>query len=61
MIKHKEMLFVDFTPVGEITPTAKSENEKRIFTGGVRISKGMYRTDEEAKKYKEASLKRRLP
>ena len=61
MVKNKEMLFADFPPVGKITPDSKKENMKRVFTGGIRIGSGMYRTDEEAKKYKEQSLQRKLP
>ena len=61
MIKHKEMLFVDFPPVGKITQTVKDKNEMRVFTGGVRINNGMYRTDGQDKKYREDSLKRKLP
>lgn len=61
MLKNKQMLFVDFPKMGEITPKAKQENKKRIFTGGVRIGNGMYRTDEQTKKYQDQSLKRKLP
>lgn len=61
MIKNKEMLFINFPPIGKITPKVKEENSKRVFTGGVRIGNSMYRTDEETKKYKERSLQRKLP
>lgn len=55
------MLFKDFPSIGEITSEIKAENVKRVFTGGVRIGNGIYRTDEQAKKYKESSLQRKLP
>lgn len=61
MIKRKEMLFADFPTFGEITSKIKAENVKRVFTGGVRIGNGMYRTDEQVKQYKESSLQRKLP
>lgn len=61
MVKNKQMLFADFPSIGKITPEIKAKNEKRVFTGGVRIGNGMYRTDEQAKKYKESSLQRKLP
>lgn len=61
MVKQAEMLFVDFPPIGEITRAAKEKNKARIFTGGVRINNGMYRTDAEEKKHREKSLRRKLP
>ena len=61
MIKNKQMLFKDFPNMGEITTEVKEKNKKRIFTGGIRIGNGMYRTDEQVKKYKEISLQRVLP
>lgn len=61
MVKYKQMLFTDFKEMGEITEKVKSGNEKRIFTGGVRIGKGMYRTYSQMEKYREHSLQRKLP
>lgn len=61
MIKNKQMLFVDFSDMGKITSEIKVKNEKRVFTGGVRIGSGMYRTDDQAEKYKKDSLKRIMP
>lgn len=61
MVKRKQMLFADFPPVGEITREVKKQNMKRVFTGGVRINNGMYRTTAEDKRYREKSLKRKLP
>ena len=55
------MLFAEFPKIGKITPAVKQENKKRVFTGGVRIGNGMYRTDEETLAYKNNALKRRLP
>lgn len=60
-IKHKDMLFSEFPKIGKITSNVKEQNKKRIFTGGVRIGNGMYRTDDEAAKYKESALSRKLP
>ncbi len=61
MIKYKQMLFADFPKIGKITSTVKEENKRRVFTGGVRIGNGMYRTDEETMKYRSDALKRKLP
>ena len=61
MIKRKEMLFADFPSVGKITQAVKNKNITRIFTGGIRINNGMYRTDEQDKEYRQNSLKRKLP
>ena len=61
MLKNEHMLFADFPEVGKITPEIKKDNENRVFTGGVRIGSGMYRTDEQAEEYKEKSLQRKLP
>ena len=55
------MLFTPFPAMGKITKFSKSKNVQRVFTGGVRINNGMYRTDEELEKYREKSLKRKLP
>ncbi len=57
----KNMLFADFSPVGEITKAVREKNLKRFFTGGVRINSGNYRTDKEVEKYKAKSLRRVLP
>lgn len=61
MVKQAQMLFLDFSPVGEITKVAKEKNKRRVFTGGVRINNGMYRTDTEEKKRREKLLRRKLP
>lgn len=61
MIKIKDMLFVDFPSMKEITEKVKDENKSRVFTGGVRINNGMYRTDKQMKTYVEESLARELP
>lgn len=61
MVKQAEMLFVDFPAVGKITKAAREKNMARIFTGGVRINNGMYRTDVEERKHREKSLRRKLP
>lgn len=55
------MLFTDFPKMGKITYDVREKNKNRIFTGGIRIGKGMYRTDDEAERYKLDSLRRKLP
>jgi len=57
----RDILFSDFPPLGEITARVREENSARIFTGGVRINSGMYRTAEEDRRYRADSLKRKLP
>ena len=61
MIRNEQMLFAEFPTMGKITAKDKAKNKKRIFTGGVRIGKGMYRTSDEVEKYKKDSLDRKLP
>lgn len=61
MVKNKQMLFSDFPKLGKITSKVRSDNKKRIFVGGVRIGRGMYRTDEEMENYKKESLNKKLP
>ncbi len=61
MLKHHDMLFRDFPPIGKISSKVKRRNLKRTFTGGVRIAKGMYRTDDQQERYIRKSLKKRLP
>ena len=55
------MLFADFPKMGKITSEVKERNMKRTFTGGVRIGKGMYRTDEQVEEYIKSSLRKKLP
>ena len=54
-------LYKDFGDFPEITEEIRIKNASRIFTGGVRINKSMYRTKEETDKYIKKSLKRKLP
>lgn len=61
MVKQAEMLFIDFPAMREITRVEKEKNTARVFTGGVRINNGMYRTDAEERKHREKSLRRKLP
>ena len=61
MLKKEQMLFTDFPKMGKITYDVREKNKNRIFTGGIRIGKGMYRTDDEAERYKLDSLRRKLP
>lgn len=55
------ILFKDYEKVPPITSASRRENLKRIFTGGVRINQGKYRTSQEDRDYRENSLKRQLP
>ena len=57
----KDYLFADFNDFSEITDEVKNENVVRMFTGGVRINQGMYRTSKETDEYIEKSLMRALP
>ena len=62
MIEEKtKYLFVDFPPFGEITEDVRESNNKRTFTGSVRMQAGKYRTEKEDKEYREQSLVRELP
>lgn len=54
-------LFSDFPEFSEITEDVRSQNAKRVFTGGVRINNGMYRTAQETETYIKKSLERKLP
>ena len=56
-----DVLFQDFSTIPEITQQIRQENIERIFTGGVRINLGKYRTAKEDAEYREKSLKRKLP
>jgi hypothetical protein len=59
--ERRAILFMEFPPLGEITVRVRAENLARIFTGGVRINSGLYRTAEEDHRYRAKSLKRKLP
>lgn len=54
-------IFKDFPPFLAITESVKKENASRIFTGGVRINNGHYRTQAEDAIYRLKSLQRKLP
>lgn len=56
-----DILFKDYEKVPPISSAVRRENLKRIFTGGVRINQGKYRTGQEDRDYREKSLKRQLP
>ena len=55
------VLFQDFSALPPITEKVREENKKRIFTGGVRINNGKYRTAKEDAEYRTNSLRRKLP
>lgn len=56
-----EYIFVDFKDFPEVTRKTRKQNAIRIFTGGVRVDKAMYRTDKENEQYIKRSLRRKLP
>lgn len=57
----KKYIYQDFGRLEPITDKTRQENAQRIFTGGVRINNGMYRTEKETEEYIEKSLARKLP
>lgn len=61
MLLNQEYLFVDFPEFQDITNKDREKNKERVFTGGVRINNGLYRTAKEDRIYREKSLKRKLP
>lgn len=54
-------IFKDFPSLSPVTNSVKNENIGRIFTGGVRINNGQYRTVAEDTAYRTKSLQRKLP
>ena len=54
-------LFCDFPNFSEIDERVRKNNLSKTFTGGVRINKGMYRTEKETMRYFKKSLARKLP
>lgn len=57
----EKIVNVDFPDIAEITEEVRKENSTRVFTGGVRINKSMYRTAQEDRIYRESTLSRQLP
>lgn len=57
----KKYITIEFPDKIEITEEVRAQNIRRIFTGGVRVNNGMYRTDAEKEKYIRESLERKLP
>ena len=57
----ERVLFADYPRSSPITEETRASNKRRIFTGGVRINNGLYRTSKEDAEYREASLKKKLP
>lgn len=57
----RDIVFADFPEFPEITDEVRAENMSRVFTGGVRINMGMYRTDKETEEYIMSTLTKKLP
>lgn len=57
----RDVVYSDFPDFSEITEEVRAENASRIFTGGVRINMGMYRTDKETEEYILSTLSKKLP
>lgn len=60
-IINRDIIFSDYPDFSEITDNVRTENASRVFTGGVRINMGMYRTKEETDEYIRTSLSKKLP
>ena len=58
---NRKYLFEEFKKFPEITDKVRSDNIFRVFTGGVRINNGMYRTQSETDQYIRSSLMKKLP
>lgn len=58
---NRDVVFADFPEFSEITDEVRAENMARVFTGGVRINMGMYRTDKETEEYIMSTLTKKLP
>lgn len=54
-------VFYDFEDFPAVTKKTRTQNAKRIFTGGVRVNNSLYRTDAELQRYIKRSLKKKLP
>jgi hypothetical protein len=51
----------DLPDLAPITEKTRAENTKRIFTGGVRINRGMYRTTKDEYARRDKILSKQLP
>ena len=60
-IVDRSIITKDMPDLQPITDKTREENKQRKFTGGVRIGRGIYRTDEEERLFKENALARKLP
>ena len=56
--RFSDILFKDINPVINY---AHNVNDKKHFTGNIRMHLGLYRTPEESAHYVNASLQRKLP
>lgn len=57
----EKYVYADFMDFAPITEEVRKKNASKIFTGGVRINNGMYRTQKETERYIKKSLARKLP
>lgn len=56
-----DVITPEFPNFGPIDQAVRESNANRIFTGGVRINNGWYRTDEEERQRREAIRSTPLP
>ncbi len=61
MKTRQNYLFAEYTPVGEITQEVKQKNQKRTFTGGIRIGRGLYRTTKDELERRNRIANTKLP
>ena len=60
--KWEDMFFnKDYPPIGSVTEEMRSENQRRIVRGSVRMHNAEYRTDDEYAKYIEETTSLKLP
>lgn len=59
--KKMKYIMAPFPEFSKVTNEVVKINKGKKFTGGVRIQKGLYRTETEANEYIRKSLERKLP
>jgi hypothetical protein len=58
---NKSVMYEKLPDLKPITEKTRNENTQRILTGGVRVNRGKYRTDNEDREFRESCLFRKLP